>query len=295
MTNKHLVEALKAQKIVGGSAALAEEIASTGEVLEIARGAKLIEQGHDDTHVYLIVAGAFHIVVNGKTIARRVVNDHIGEMAAILPVQRRAASALAEEPSVVVRLTHAEIDELGRRYSQIWRCLALELAHRVEQRNTLSTGASERVRVLIVSSAAAAGVARLIGKSFENEPFQAAVLPGGIFKGFGNTIEHLEALVDQADIAVAVAEPEDLARSGGEEGVSPRDSIIFELGFFMGRLGRHRAFLIEPEGEEVRLPPALAGINTLTYRYGNGRNLQDSFAPLCGRLRSTILELGPNR
>jgi CRP/FNR family transcriptional regulator, cyclic AMP receptor protein len=279
-----LVEALKHQRVVAGNEELAEAIADSGEVLEVERGAALIDQGNDDTHVYLIVEGAFHIVVNGKPLARRVANDHVGEMAAILPVQRRAASVIAEQPSVVVKLTEAAIEKLGNRYAQIWRCFARELAHRVTQRNTLATGVSESVRVLIISSGAAARFAHGIESALADEKLAVTVLTDGIFKGAGHTIDHLENMVDQCDVAITVAEPDD-----------PAGNIIFELGFLMGRLGRHRTFLIEPRGEEIKLPPALAGINTIHYKYGDGQNPRHALAAACARLRNSIRDLGPNR
>ena len=70
--------------------------------------------------------------------------------------------------------------------------------------------------------------------------------------------------------------------------------MIFELGFFMGRLGRHRSLLVEPRGEEIKLPSDLAGINTITYKYDK-KNLATSLATACNKLRDIIRELGPNR
>ena len=80
-----------------------------------------------------------------------------------------------------------------------------------------------------------------------------------------------------------------------EPGDGNRASIVFELGFFMGRLGRHRTFLIEPRGESLKLPPQLAGINTLAYSCGHGESLTDALAAVCGKLHNSIWDLGPNR
>jgi predicted nucleotide-binding protein len=95
-------------------------------------------------------------------------------------------------------------------------------------------------------------------------------------------------------VAIAVAQPDDITESRGELRATPRDNVIFELGFFMGRLGRHRALLVEPRGEEISLPSDLAGINTITYRY-DASDLTRSLATACNRLREIIRDLGPNR
>ena len=279
-----LVDALKHQKIVAGNADLAERIASVGELIEVPGGTVIIQQGDDDNEVYLIVAGSFHIVVNGKTIARRTATDHVGEMATILPVQRRAASVIAHEHSVAVKLSDAQLADLGEQFPQIWRCFARELAHRVEQRNRLSTAVSESVRVFIMAPAGASEIARAVQKALATEPFTVVTWTDDAFKTYD--IDSLEQMVDQSDVAITVVEP--------SEKKSARDEVIFELGFLMGRLGRHRTFLIEPRAEKIELSE-LAGINTITYKFSGGQDLTKALAPVCTKLRKAIHDLGPNR
>jgi CRP/FNR family cyclic AMP-dependent transcriptional regulator len=69
--------------------------------------------------------------------------------------------------------------------------------------------------------------------------------------------------------------------------------VIFELGFFMGRLGRHRSLLLEPRGEEVKLPSDLSGITTISYKHDPG-NWAAALGPACNRIRTIIKDLGPN-
>jgi CRP/FNR family cyclic AMP-dependent transcriptional regulator len=279
-----LVDALTQQKIVAGNAELAEQIASIGELIDVPAGTTIIHQGGEDNEVYLIISGSFHVVVNGRTIARRTATDHVGEMAAILPVQRRAASVIAHEESVAVRLSDAQMAELGEQYPQIWRTFARELAHRVEQRNSVATSVNEKVRVFIMASAAAGKIARAVENAFKNEPFDLVVWTDDVFQNYD--IDSLEGMLDQSDVGITVVEP--------SEKESRRDEVIFELGFLMGRLGRHRTVLIEPRNEKVQLSE-LAGINTITYRYANGQDLAEELAPACNKLRKIIHELGPNR
>ena len=51
-----------------------------------------------------------------------------------------------------------------------------------------------------------------------------------------------------------------MTESRGKPWPVPRDNVIFELGLFMGRLGKERAILMEPRDEDVKLPSDLAGV-----------------------------------
>ena len=72
------------------------------------------------------------------------------------------------------------------------------------------------------------------------------------------------------------------------------DNVIFELGLFMGRLGRKRAILMEPREEKLKLPSDFAGVTTVPYRYEPGASAAALMGPACNRLRSHFLELGAN-
>jgi CRP/FNR family cyclic AMP-dependent transcriptional regulator len=292
---RRLVESLKKHRVVAGNADLAEHTASMGELIDVKAGTAIIEQGGDDTDVYLIVEGSFDIVVNGKSIARRIPGDHVGEMAAIQPNQRRSATVMAHEDSVALKLSQPKLTELCDRHPQILRCFATELARRLEQRNSLVTAVSEKIRVLIISSGEGVAVARTIEKAFEHDSFNVVVWTEGGFRASHYAIESLERALDQSDVAIAIAEGDDVTAAGSEQGCSPRDKVIFELGFLMGRLGRQRTFLVEPRDEKVKLPSDLAGINTITYKHSEAKGLTQALTPACNRLRDVIRDLGPHR
>jgi len=289
-----LVESLKGQKLFVGNADLATEAAATGELFEVEAGSSIIQHGADDNDIYFIVAGSFDVVVNNRVVASRFAGDHAGEMAAIQPTQRRSATVTAREVSVVLKVSEPQFAELYQKYPQILLEIAKELARRLMQRNALVTAVSDRIRVFIISSAEAIEIARTIQTAFDHDPFNVTVWTDGVFRASHYAIESLERALDQSDVAIAVAQPDDITESRGQQRATPRDNVIFELGFFMGRLGRHRALLVEPRGEEISLPSDLHGINTITYRY-DGSDLTRSLAAACNRLREIIRDLGPNR
>jgi CRP/FNR family transcriptional regulator, cyclic AMP receptor protein len=290
-----LIGILQEQKIVGGNRSLAEELAVAAKLIEIASGAAIIEQGAADNDVYFIVAGSFDITVNGRKVARRLPNDHVGEMAAIQPTQRRSATVVAAEDSLVCKLTEPQLTELGQRFPEIWRFFAKELARRLEQRNAHITSIREKIRVFVISSAEALAIAWGIETAFDYDSFKVKVWTDGVFRASWYPIESLERELDQSDFAIAIAQPDDVTHSPrGAPSPSPRDNVIFELGFFMGRLGRQRTILLEPRGQEVKLPTDLSGITTITYKHGDGNDLATALAPACNRIRDLIKELGPN-
>ncbi|MGA7236842.1 MAG: cyclic nucleotide-binding domain-containing protein, partial [Bryobacteraceae bacterium] len=210
-----LLETLKDQKLVAGNTELAEQIAAIGEVDDVRTGESIIEQGGEDNDTYLILAGSFDIVVSGRTINRRTPNDHVGEMAAIQPTQRRSATVVARESSVVMKLSESQLATLGDQYPHIWRCIAKELARRLEQRNMLITAVSPKTRVFIISSAEAIDIARTIQNAFEQDPFTVVVWTDGVFRASHYAIDSLERILDQTDVAIAIGEPDDLTESRG--------------------------------------------------------------------------------
>ena len=204
-----LLDALNGQKLIAGNVELANQVASIGELVDVTAGTAIIEQGGDDNDVYLIVAGSFDIVVNNRVVAGRFPNDHVGEMVAIQPTQRRSASVVARDDAVLVKLSEPQFAELSAKYPQIMLYIAKELARRLEQRNALVTSVSERIRVFIISSAEALDIARAIQNAFDHDPFNVTVWTDGVFRASQYAIESLERALDQSDVAIAVAQPDD--------------------------------------------------------------------------------------
>ncbi|WP_310291241.1 TIR domain-containing protein [Rhizobium sp. BE258] len=287
------IESFSAQTMVGGDVKLAEALAEIAEILEVDAGATLIEQNGEDDDIFFIFSGALSIHINGRRLGARGRGEHVGEMAAIEPTQRRSATVIAEDRSIVAKLTAQQFSTLAKTYPDMYRQIARSLSRRLLERNKHVGTLREKVRVFIISSAEALPVARLVRNAFEHDPFITTIWTDGVFRVANYTLTSLEAEIDDSDFAVAIAHADDLTESRGKDWPSPRDNVVFELGLFMGRLGRQRAILMEPREEKVKLPSDLSGITTIPYRFENGRDAAAQIAPACDKLRQHILDLGP--
>ena len=215
-------------------------------------------------------------------------------MGAIHPTQRRAASCVASEDVVVIKLSESDFSEIASAHPQIYRAIAKELSRRLLERNSTINLYRAKIRIFIISSVEALPIARAVQNAFERDPFTTVVWTDGVFKVANYPLQDLEAQIDDSDFAIAVAHADDFTESRGKDWPSPRDNVVFELGLFMGRLGRARAILMEPREEKIKLPSDLSGITTITYSYATGTDAVALLAPACNRLRDHINALGPN-
>jgi CRP/FNR family transcriptional regulator, cyclic AMP receptor protein len=286
------VEAMQAQRIVGGNAALANDLADIGELIAVSVGSELITQDASDNDVFFVITGLFEIVVNATVVRLRGPGFTVGEMAAVSPIQKRSATVRAVEDSLVLKLTEPQLSELGARHPDLWRRMAAELSQRLLERNQFVNARRDKIRVFVISSAEALPVARELQNQFARDQFVTVPWNQGVFRVASYTLDDIEREIDQCDFAVAIAYGDDMTTSRGNDWPAPRDNVIFELGLSMGRIGRHRAILMEPRGEGVKLPSDMAGITTIPYVFDPKADTTAKFAPACNQLREHILKLG---
>ncbi|MCF5939679.1 nucleotide-binding protein, partial [Xanthomonas perforans] len=209
-----------------------------------------------------------------------------------VPSQPRAASVIPVEDTVLIKVSEAEFSAAAEQFPDVWRRIAATLARRLAERNHLVTAQRERVRVFIMSSVEALPIVDLLIKQFAHDPFLAVAWKNGVFRASQYTLDELEAELDDSDFAVAVAHGDDVLITRDDEWPTIRDNVILEFGLFMGRLGRRRAFLMEPRDVDLKLPSDLAGLTTIPYRYVKGKDAEHYIAPACARLRELILAAG---
>jgi len=121
-----------------------------------------------------------------------------------------------------------------------------------------------RPRIFIGSSTEGLEAARALQSAlyYEAEP---VIWSQGVFGLSGGTLETLVNECNHFDFAVFVLSADDLVHRRKQNGNAPRDNVLFELGLFMGRLGRDRTFFVHCRSDELLLPTDLAGVTAASY------------------------------
>jgi hypothetical protein len=76
-----------------------------------------------------------------------------------------------------------------------------------------------------------------------------------------SNVENLERIANSVQFALLVLTADDARKKGRDRGRVPRDNVIFELGLFMGKLGRQHTFAVTSGHRAIELPSDLSGVN----------------------------------
>ena len=106
------------------------------------------------------------------------------------------------------------------------------------------------------------------------------------------TLETLVASLDRFDFAVLVVDRADTTVSRGKDKNVPRDNVVFELGLFMGGLGREQTFMVFNQTQPLDLPSDLAGVTAGTYQPQSSGNLNAALGAVSTKIKQQIQRLG---
>lgn len=290
--DSRLVEALGRQVVLCGNPSAVQEVARVVALSELEPGDTLIHQDATDTDVYFVLSGGFRVFVNGREVATRKAGQHLGEMAVIDPGSRRTATVIASEKSVVAKLSEQDFLRIADQHPALWRAVALELCHRLDERRRFHATPNKKPIVFIGSSTESRAVAEAIKAAIPSDVATCTLWSHDVFGVSSFPIDDLETAVAVADFAVLVMADDDRVRSRRREQDAPRDNVVFELGLFMGGLSRKRVFLITPEDVDVKIPSDLLGINRLKNYVPNAAGVPDVSAGV-DQLIAKILDAKP--
>jgi len=115
----------------------------------------------------------------------------------------------------------------------------------------------------------------------------------GVFRLSQSYLDSLLEAISTTDFAVLVLTPDDVTTSRQNEFLTPRDNVLFELGLFMGRLGRDRCFFVYDRTIDMKLPSDLLGISAATYSPRPDGNLEPALGPVAFAVKKAAKKAGP--
>jgi hypothetical protein len=151
----------------------------------------------------------------------------------------------------------------------------------------VKSGAPSKPRLFICSSAEGRDVAEAIQFSLDSDT-EVEVWHQNIFKLSDVPLDSLETAVRTNDFAVVVVTADDVTTKRGVKHVVPRDNVIFELGMFVGALGRRRTFVVMPRDEEISLPTDLSGLTVARYAPRSDGNMIAAVGKTCTQIKSAM-------
>lgn len=147
-------------------------------------------------------------------------------------------------------------------------------------------------KVFIGSSVEGLNVAYAIQ---ENLKFisESTVWDQGVFNLSETSLDSLINILEQSDFGVFVFTPDDYIKIRGKSHMTVRDNVLFELGLFVGRLGRNRAFIVIPDNKDFHLPTDLIGMTPGKYEAERAdKNMQAGTGSVSNKIREQIQKLG---
>jgi hypothetical protein len=148
-----------------------------------------------------------------------------------------------------------------------------------------------RPSVFIGSSTEGLKIAKTLQILLEH-PCEVTIWSQGVFGLSQGTLESLVMALDEYDFAILVLTADDLVTSRETSAAAPRDNVLFELGLFMGGLGRNRTFIVYDRTAGLRLPSDLAGVSAATFEPHASGNLQSALGAAATRVEEQITRHG---
>jgi hypothetical protein len=153
-----------------------------------------------------------------------------------------------------------------------------------------------RPTLFIGSSSESLDVAYAAQKNLEDVA-EVVVWTQGVFELTKSYLESLLDALDDTEFGLFIFSADDVTKIRGAEMTTARDNVVFELGLFIGRLGRECTFIMIPKGvSDFHLPSDLLGINTATFQPpSKSDRLQAALGPACHDIRTAIRKQATSR
>lgn len=114
-------------------------------------------------------------------------------------------------------------------------------------------------RLFIALSIESLPIAEAVNVNLDHN-FEIMIWKNGTFKLSSSTIDDLVEKSSSVDFALFIFAPDDISSIRNRHEHVVRDNVIFEMGLFVGAIGKSRSFILKPRDVEMHLPTDLLGV-----------------------------------
>jgi len=149
-------------------------------------------------------------------------------------------------------------------------------------------------RIFIAASAAGLPIAEHLQRELEPRVICMQWRHGLLNLSTTVVEEFLDSALKKLDLAVLVLLASDLAeRSSPGDRKSLRDSVLFEIGLFVGALGCGRTLLVYDQSTPIELPARVPGVVTARFAQRTGADLRFALTPVLAQIRAALFPANP--
>ena len=126
-----LLNALRSQFLVDGNSDAATMLAASTQVREFPPGTTLFNEGDRGGDLFFIFSGTVSVRKDDRELATCGAGLHIGEIGLLEPFKGRSATVVAVDTVIAGQIGLQKFTEVSEQHPNLWRRMALELAHRL--------------------------------------------------------------------------------------------------------------------------------------------------------------------
>ena len=147
-------------------------------------------------------------------------------------------------------------------------------------------------RLFIASSIESLPIAEAVNVNLDRD-FEVTIWTNGTFKLSSSTIEDLVEKSSTVDFALFIFAPDDIATIRNRNEHVIRDNVIFEMGLFVGAIGKSRSFVLKPRNVDMHLPTDLLGVTPADFDANRSDgDLVSATNRACSLIKSEVQQLG---
>ncbi|HMB64236.1 MAG TPA: TIR domain-containing protein [Eudoraea sp.] len=239
-------------------------------------------------HLFFVLLGACNIYINDNLVSEIKAGECFGEFPILDSRVKYSVSVYSNTESCIAKVAENVLVELSEAHSNIWFNMAKMLAGRLRSTSDKAYARKPNTipKIFIGSSTKALEIAYTVQNLLKGD-FDPVVWNQGPFKILGRSyLECLEIVVNEFDFGVFLFNDDDDVTIGDQRKKITRDNVIFELGLFIGRLTRKRAYLVYPKNLNIQILSDFDGITKGSY--DPTLDLRTALMPVCNQIRASI-------